>query len=230
MKESRMNFKMTFASVFLVACVAGCAHKNPPGTNPTATDFDQAKEPPIYAQTHFAAGQLAESQLRLDKAAQQYESAANADPNYAEPLYRLGVVYVQLQNYPKAIETWNKYIKVTKGAANGYSNLGFAEEVAGDPLAAEGAYRKGIAKDPSNEACHVNFGLMLARHNHPNEALLQLQIVLPPAQAHYNLAAVYESMHRLDQAKAEYAKALDFDPTLDDARSKLASLSTASED
>ena len=75
-----------------------------------------------------------------------------------------------------------------------------------------------------NEACHVNFGLMLARHGWPNEGLLQLQTVLPPAKAHYDLAAVYESLRRFEEAKNEYGKALARDPQLEDAKSKLATL------
>jgi tetratricopeptide (TPR) repeat protein len=221
-----MNLKLRLASVLLVAFAAGCAHKNQQTASAPPTEFDQVKDPPIHAKTHFAAGQLAESQGQPDRAVRQYEMALNSDPKYADPLFRLGIVYTQLQDYPKAIETWNKYITLTKGSANGYANLGYCEELAGDPLAAEGAYRKGIAREATNEACHMNFGLMLARHNRPNEALLQLQIVLPPAKAHYDLASVYETLHRTNDAKAEYSKALELDPSLDDAKSRLATLST----
>ena len=65
---------------------------------------------------------------------------------------------------------------------------------------------------------------MLARHGRPNEALLQLQAVLPPAKAHYDLASVYETMGRKREARTEYAKSLELDPAFGDARTKLASL------
>ena len=141
---------------------------------------------------------MAESQAHLQEAAQQYRAALKQNPKYTDAMFRLGIVYTQLESYPKAIEIWNQYVKATNGSATAYSNLGFCEEVAGDPNAAEAAYRKGIAKDPLN--------------------------VLPPAKAHYDLAAVYESLRRLEEARREYGKALACDPRLDDAKSKLAAL------
>src|SRR5437868_5283294 len=51
------------------------------------------KDPPISAQTHFAAGQLAEAQGNLAGAAQQYAKAAEQDESFLMAIYRLGVVY-----------------------------------------------------------------------------------------------------------------------------------------
>src|SRR6185437_11638095 len=118
-----------------------------------------------------------------------------------------------------------KYIDATGGSATAYSNLGFCQELAGNSSAAEAAYKKGIADDPHNEPCRVNYGLMLARGGHPSEALLQLQAVLPPAQAHYDLGSVYESLGHKQEARAEYQRAVDIDPQMGDAKAKLDGLS-----
>jgi Flp pilus assembly protein TadD len=213
----------------LAALAAGCG-SNPkqPATNTSASSqsspFDQSKSPPIRAQTHFAAGQLAESQGDLTTAIDQYQRALSLDPKHADAMFRLGCVLTTTHDFPKAIDTWNRYVTLTQGSATAYNNLAFCQELAGDPIAAESAYRKGIARDPANEPCHVDYGLMLARHGRPNEALLQLQAVLPPGKAHYDLAAVYEQSGQKKKAKAEYAKALELDPNLDDAKAKLAAL------
>jgi tetratricopeptide (TPR) repeat protein len=211
----------------IVLLVAGCAHKNPQASapnTPPVSEFDKAKDPAISANTRFAAGQLSESQGELGHAIEQYQKALELNPKYAEAMFRLAVVQTTTKAFPKAIETWNRYITLSNGSATAYSNLGFCQELAGNPAAAEAAYRAGIAHEPSNEPCHVNYGLMLARHGRPSEGLLQLQIVLPPAKAHYDLASVYETMGRKKEARTEYAKALELDPTFGDARTKLASL------
>jgi len=65
---------------------------------------------------------------------------------------------------------------------------------------------------------------MLARRGNANEALLQFQAVLPPAQAHYDLASVYETQGKTRQAKEEYRRAAELDPTFNDAKQKLATL------
>jgi tetratricopeptide (TPR) repeat protein len=221
----------------LFLCV-GCSHDNQDDTagvrpvNPEAakemnanrSQFDTAQDPPLTADTRYAAGQLAESQGNPTLAIKQYQECVKGNPNHTAALYRLGVCYSQTRQFPQAIDTWNKYIKVTKGAATGYSNLGFCYELSGQREEAENAYKKGIQKDPYNQACRVNYGLMLARLGKPSEAINQLQVVLSPAEVRYNLGSVYEQLGRKEQAKSEYKKALELDPNLVDAQTRLAAL------
>jgi tetratricopeptide (TPR) repeat protein len=221
---NRMTTGLTL--VLLIGLVAGCGNKQPQVTAPPPplSDFDRAKEPPINAKTRFAVGQLAESRGKLNDAIRQYDMALKIDPNYQDAVYRKAVIYTESKSFNKALENWNKYLKMTHESASAYSNLGFCQELAGDPGAAEAAYRKGIARDPENAPCHVNYGLMLARHNRPNEGLLQLQTVLTPAEAHYDIASVYQTLGKKPEAQAEFAKALDLDPSFDEAKSRLATL------
>jgi tetratricopeptide (TPR) repeat protein len=186
--------------------------------------FETSEDPPLKAQTRFAAGQLAESQGDYKVAVEQYWEAVKLEPKYKEALYRLGIVYCHLQHYPDAIVAWKEYIKATGGDATGYSNLGFCHELAGQFGEAEEAYKKGIAKDPTSNPCRVNYGLMLARNNRIAEATLQLQTVLTPAEIHYNLASVFEHEGRKAQARTEYRRALDADPNFADAEVRLSML------
>jgi len=220
----RIGIRLTFAALAVI--LAGCAHHDPAarGQSQRANDFEKMKDPPINAPTHFAAGQLAESQGRLPQAADQYLRALAIRPKYLEAMYRLGIVYAQMKDYPRAIEAWNNYVTATDGSAAAYSNLGFCHELAGDPAAAEASYKHGIARDAASEPCHINYGLMLARQGRSGEALRQLQTVLPPAKAHYDLASVYEIQGRKPEARAEYQKAVELDPQLDDAKARLAAL------
>ncbi len=183
--------------------------------------FETSEDPPLHAKTHFAAGQLAESQANYPVAIEQYWAALKLQPRYREPLFRLGIVYCHLEHYPDAIVAWKEYLKAAEGDATGYSNLAFCYELAGKHPEAEEAYRKGIDKDPTNNPCRVNYGLMLARDNRIAEATLQLQAVLTPAQVHYNLASVYEHQGSKERARSEYRKALNLDPSLADAEVRL---------
>jgi Tfp pilus assembly protein PilF len=206
------------------ATFTGCAKDQPHGTPPPDAVFEKIKDPPISAQTHFAAGQLAESRGDFELAIRQYRDALSLDKNHAPSLYRLGCVYAQQKRFAESIDSWKRYIAATENSATGYSNLAFAEELAGDPNAAEADYQRGIAKDPKNQPCRVNYGLMLARRGRIGEATLQLQAVLSPAQVHYNLATVHELQHRKDLARIEYQKAIALDPNFADARTRMASL------
>jgi tetratricopeptide (TPR) repeat protein len=228
---------LLISSMALFLC-AGCMHDkkddvsgirpvNPDQArelNAQRSQFDTAQDPPLTADTRFAAAQLAESQDNIPLAIKQYNECLKLDPNQTSALYRLGVCYSQIKDFPKAIDTWNDYIKITGGSATGYSNLGFCYELAGQRDDAENAYKKGIQKDPYNQACRVNYGLMLARTGKTSEAINQLQVVLSPAEVRYNIGSVYEQLGRKEQAKAEYKKALELDPNLVDAQTKLATL------
>lgn len=186
-----------------------------------SNDFEATRDPPIASDTRYAAGQLAESRGAFAQAADQYRQALRRNSNHLAAMFRLGVVYAEMKKYPEAIETWKRYITATHQSAAGYSNLGFCYELAGRPDEAENAYVKGVRKDPRHVASRVNYGLMLVRRGREGEGRLQLQTVLKPAEVHYNVGSVYETLGRPEQAKAEYNKALELDPALADARRRL---------
>jgi tetratricopeptide (TPR) repeat protein len=186
--------------------------------------FETSQDPPITAETHFAAGQLAETQGDSAGALKQYKETLRLEPSHKRALYRQSVCLSQLKKFPEAVASWKKYIEATGGEANGYSNLGFCHELAGQTDEAETAYLRGIERDPKNVPCRTNYGLMLARLGRTAEGTLQLQAVLTPAEVHYNLASVLEHQNRKEAAKAEYRKALELDPRLLDAQTRLSAL------
>ncbi len=212
--------------------ISGCAKEDPHGVpqHPSALPpgenawLDAGPEPDPNATTRFAAGQLAESQQRYSEAINQYKKALELDSKHLPTLYRLAMLYTRLGQHQQAIDTWNHYIRVTDDPATGYSNLGYACELAGRPQEAEQAYRKGIEIDPANQAVRVNYGLMLARRGDFDAAKEHLSAVLTPAQVHYNLASVHELQGRPAEARLEYRRALELDPAFKAARQRLAAL------
>jgi tetratricopeptide (TPR) repeat protein len=65
---------------------------------------------------------------------------------------------------------------------------------------------------------------MLARNNRTEEAKSQLAVVLAPAEVSYNLAAIYEQQGAIALAKETYKKALEQNPKMTAAQTKLAAL------
>jgi tetratricopeptide (TPR) repeat protein len=209
----------------LCLLATGCAHerKEDAPSAPRA-EFEAMKDPPLTAQTHFAAARLAEAEKNFSTAIAQYKQTLKLEPKHLGAMYRLGILYAQMHQFPEALGTWNQYVTATNGSADAYGNLGFCHELAGHPEQAEAAYKKGIEADAKNGPCRVNYGLLLARRQRVAEALVQLQTVLSPAEAHYNIASVYESQGMKEQAKLEYRKALEIDQHFADAEQRLASL------
>lgn len=221
-------------SLLSVAALGGCVTTTQPAgvanTNPAAQDSAEPKpQTPINASTRFAAGTLAEQQGDLSRAVEQYEAALKLEPAAPAALMRLGMVYTSMQQFDKAISIWHRYIKATNNSAAGYCNLGLTQELAQHIPESESAFKSAIAADPKNEPARVNYGLMLARQNRVEDAIAQLQVVLTPAEVHYNIASVMESQGKMDAAKSQYREALRLDPEMNDAKSRLSSLDTVDE-
>jgi tetratricopeptide (TPR) repeat protein len=226
----------SIAAVLMIAMsLAGCAgasnesikglsQDDADRLNNSRSRFDSNKDPAFTAPTRFAAGQLAESQGAPQVAVEQYKEALRLDPRHQPSLYRLGVIYTQLKMYPQAIEAWKQYVTVTNESAEAYGNLGFCCDLAGRRREAEEAYRKGIERDGKCVPCRVNYGLMLVRSDRADEALAQLQAVLTPAQAHYNIGSAYEQMGKRELARHEYAKALELEPAMNEAQVRMVAL------
>ncbi len=243
--RSTLNPRCHLVAAAVVAGVCwwgsiGCAGANPKNENPAirpvgdkdaammpvdlTSDFDKVKEPKIGPDTWYASGHLQESQGNPQAAIAQYQQALKLNKEHHGALYRLGVLYATARNYPEAIAAWKRYIDATHHSAIGYSNLGFCHELADDPKAAERAYKTGIERDSDSAPCRVNYGLMLARHGRVHEGILQMQLVLTPAEVHFNVGSVHEGLGRKDLARAEYRKALSLNPKLNDAAQRLRDL------
>lgn len=204
--------------------IRGVSQKQAEAMDSERSVFEGSQDPPFNADTRLAAGQLAESQGSIPQAITQYQEALKLKPNLPAAWYRLGVLYAQTKQFPKAIDAWEHYAKVTNGSAAAYSNLGFCYEVAGDVSNAASAYQQGIQQNPKSVPCRVNYGLMLARAGNESAALEQLEAVLTPAEARYNLGSVYEQLGKKQQARAQYEKALELNPSLWEAQTRLAQM------
>ncbi|CAN5589402.1 hypothetical protein BH09PLA1_BH09PLA1_21600 [soil metagenome] len=206
------------------AGVKGLSQNEADRLNSNRSTFDQPGDPAFTADTRFAAGQLAEAQNVPAGAIEQYREALKVNPKHQPSLYRLAVVLTQQKAYPQAVDTWKKYIAATGNSASGYSNLAFCYELWGKTAEAEREYQAGIGRDPKSEPCRVNYGLMLARTGRVEEGRTQLEAVLKPAQAAYNIGSVLEQLGRKDLAREEYSKALKLEPGFQQAQARLAAL------
>jgi tetratricopeptide (TPR) repeat protein len=170
---------------------------------------------------HLAAAQLALNQNNLPEAIKQYNDVLAQDPDNKKALFNLGTLYVYQRQFDQAIAAWDRYVRVTDNSALAWSNLGRAHELAGHWKEAEVNYLRAIERDPQNKSARVNYGILLAKRDRPDEATQQLSTVLVPAEVQYNLGSVYELKKNYVKAKECFQKALSFDPELTVARQRL---------
>ena len=191
---------------------------------PDDAKIEQVKALEPNADVHIAAGDLAVGQGKLDEAIKQFEKALELEPNSKPALFKLATLYTYDKQFDTAIATWQKYCDATNQSANGYVNLGRANELAERWKPAEVAYLRAVNREPNNKAAHVNYGILLAKRDRFDEAQTQFALALTPAEVQYNLASVYELKHNYAAATAGYEKALSLDPRFVAAKQRLESL------
>jgi len=212
----------------LCLLLCGCAsnQRQEFGDRAQPSDALPVKEQPFTAETRFAAGQVDEAQHNPAAAVVQYKEALKLNPGHLGALYRLGIVYAELKQYPQAIDAWGQYVTATNESPTAYGDMAFCEELAGESDKAAASYEAGIARDPKSISCRVNYGLMLARQGRVDDAVTQWRFVLTDAEIHYNLGGVYEAQGNKAKARVEFNKALELDPDFNDARVRVSSLDT----
>src|SRR5436305_14242214 len=102
--RANMKYQILGTTVVLGLMMVGCAKSGPQSARQTPTAFDRVKEPPVNANTHFAAGQLAESRQDFAHGELEYKKALHENPNHENALYGLGWLYARQGKLPQSIE------------------------------------------------------------------------------------------------------------------------------
>ncbi len=119
----------------------------------------------LRAAASYRLGLISEDVGELDAAAAQYNAAAESDPMFAEPANALGFLAFEAGDFASARTMFEEALARSPAFAQAANNLGYiAENVDGDPEAAEQWYREAAAIDPESASTLVNLAAVLAHH------------------------------------------------------------------
>ncbi|HEV2112859.1 MAG TPA: protein kinase, partial [Terriglobales bacterium] len=163
----------------------------------------------------------------LRRAADYFQQAVNADPNYARAYSGLADAYTLMTNYgalrpkealPKAKEAARKAVELDDNLAEAHASLGLiTEEAELDPVAGERELRHAIGLNPNYPSAHHWLSIDLAEREHFDEALTEARraLELDPLSLplNQNLADIMSYAHRCDEAIRQYQHTLEIDPT-----------------
>ncbi|MBI1826825.1 MAG: tetratricopeptide repeat protein [Planctomycetes bacterium] len=216
----------------ITALVAGCAsHDNAPfagrsapknaprsfGNYPGLPD----KMPDILPQTHFAAGELFESQGEYDKAIEQYKKAIAVNHNFASAYHRLGLALGSTGRHEEAIDAIGKAAQLKPQNAVFHNNLAYEHMNLNRWDDAERELRCAIESQPGLHRAHINLALALSRSNRFDEALAEFKVVLPETDAYYNLGLLYRGQKQYAQAAEAFRHVLALDADFTAAKTQL---------
>lgn len=163
-------------------------------------------------------GQLAESQGQSDKALESYKKAIEVEPNNTGALVSLARYYDRKNDSKQAIQYFQKAATVAPNDASVHNDLGLAYSKAGNVAAARDSLNKAISLDGKDVRYRNNLATVLVENGQADEAVKQLQQVLPPAVAHYNVAYLHFTKQNIPAAQQQLQAALQIDPNLAQAR------------
>lgn len=182
---------------------------------------------PTIAETLQSAVQLHRSG-DLPRAEQIYRQVLQADPRNADAWHLLGMVALQVGNFPAAADCIRRAIHFDASQAAFHANLAEAHRGQGQTEEAIAAYRKALAIEPRLPEAHNNLGTVYQDLGRVEEARAEFQeaIRLQPgyAQAHVNLGSLWHDQGKLDEAAACYRRAVRAEPNYAPAYNSLGSV------
>ncbi|MGD0908411.1 MAG: tetratricopeptide repeat protein [Candidatus Acidiferrales bacterium] len=118
----------------------------PPPPPPSETEAAAAPSAPVFdpyhAQKSIDVGTFYMKQGKYDAAIDRFEEAAHYQPSLALPWRLLGEAYEKKRDYPKAIETYKKYLEV-------FPRAGDADKITKQIAALEEKVAKESSKEPA---------------------------------------------------------------------------------
>jgi Tfp pilus assembly protein PilF len=207
----------------------GGASKTEATNTPSTIKGDKVEASPSEtAKLCFATAKQLEDTGNYEEAIARYEKASDSDPRYAEPATRrLAILYDRIGNFDRARLEHEKILSKYPKDADTLNNLGYAYFLREQWDLAEQQLRQAVAASPEHKAAWINLGMTLAHKQQYDEALKTFLKAVTPAQAQCNLAFVYTTQGKREDAKAAYREALRIDPGLQFARQALGKLDNA---
>jgi Flp pilus assembly protein TadD len=158
-----------------------------------------------------------------NQARKVYEEIRQKHPDHVEATHRLGIVADVQRRHAEAEQLFLLALEREPRNPAILADLGYCYYLQGQLAKAEAALVKAVRLEPSNQRYWNNLGLALGHQGRYDEALDCFRKASSEADAQYNLAFIYASQERTEEAKRCFQAALAHDPTHRRAREALAS-------
>jgi len=179
---------------------------------------------PEDAELRNALGWTLFQEGKTAEAVAEYKRALTANPNHAKAHNNLALALVELGRLEEAAGHFETSLRI-EPKAEIYSDLGFVMAQLGKPEAALADYHKALELDPKCASAHYNLAVAFVQAGKFGEAESHYRQALaakPTGETHNGLGYVLARQGRLDDAVAEFRKAIDVDPKFTPAYNNLA--------
>jgi tetratricopeptide (TPR) repeat protein len=166
---------------------------------------------PNSAEADMLAGEAMDGMHDTDGAIAQFRAAEMANPKEPNVHFGLGYLLWTQKNFPEAIEEFNAELQNDPQSSSSMIYLGDTYVRLSQLDLAKQLLERAATLPTSDPLLHLDLGIVYAELENKEDAVKQLSqaVAMEPdnVTAHFRLAKVLQSLGKMDEAKAEFAKA-----------------------
>ncbi|MBI1182004.1 MAG: tetratricopeptide repeat protein [Alphaproteobacteria bacterium] len=177
---------------------------------------DALQQMPDSAAAQFGLGQALEGQGRFADADQAFEKTLQLAPDEAYDLYYIGKYYDGRKNYAKADDLYSAYLQQRPKDADVWRRRAWVRQKMGKTDAAVADINTAIGLKPDDKTLPTDLGDIYSASGDLPSAVASYSKVIDAggadASIYYRRGAAYHKMQKVQEALADYDKALAIDP------------------
>jgi Tfp pilus assembly protein PilF len=214
MKRLDMRIPLLFLSLTAMLFTVACA------TTPGGDTSQRSS-------AHYQLGLSYLNDNNIQPAFVEFQKALEINPNDKDVLNAIGVIHLlKLEDYPRAVEYFQRAIKVDRNFSEAWNNLGFAYEKKGNYSESIEAYKTAIANPlyKNTDRAYNNLGRLYYRMKRYQDAMNAYREALRRNSdfpfPYYGLALCYNAQGKYGDAATAIKKAIEVDPAYRGDREK----------
>jgi len=197
----------------------------PAQLDPISLEF--ASGPP-NAKFYVSMAKISDKGGNAQQAKLLYQKAETLEPNYLPALLGLARLEDRQGHLDQAIQVYQKAITAHPQDTTALNDLAICYARKNQLETSLDLLEQAVRLKPDKPLYRNNIAKVLTELNRPEEALVHLAVVHPPAIAHYNLGVLLAQRGRKEEATRYLAMATDIDPKMQAARLLLGQLNSNS--
>ena len=162
---------------------------------------------------------------KTKQAFDKFTEAMQYNNENPEIYYKLALANNSIKNYAEAIKQCKRAIELAPEVSLYYETLGDIYNGIQNFIESKRYYKEAVFIDPKNARAHAVLGTLQSKDGEHENAIKSLEtaVSLEPnnIDMRYNLALAYEVAGRKDEAKIQYQKVLDADPSHKEAMNNI---------
>lgn len=188
------------------------------GENKVNAFVSKIRTPQSNPDSHYLLAHYYQERGRHREAIEEFHKAILIEPLHVKAYNGLGVSHSELKDYSQAIQFFMTALKINPKLDYIHNNIGYCHLLQRNMPAAIDSFKKAIALNAGNKRIHNNLGIAYLINGDAEKGRQELAIGGADAWTVYDMAQLYYQNDMFLKAREHFARALEMNPSLAEAR------------